>query len=246
MENLVDKMGFFDFFNHIIVGMYTIIGVFFILYQFNSKVSQSAILCCLCQTEINSLFLIICIFLILAISYSIGLVCHELFSILDTYMIKSLDNLMKSLFSNNSCITNEKKKERYKTLAKEIFNKNEIKFNKLKNGEISWNKDLAEYFFVYCLYQVQIRGLNKKSEKLRDIDGLARAFCISNALLLATLVLCGMFYGDNYFLSIRFFISEFVLLMIMILMFNRYRRKALRNRVLMTFSLYESIHDMLN
>ena len=244
MDNVVEKLGFFDFLNYIIAGMYTIVGAFIISYQFGFNTSKSIFKYLVNQNEVNFLFLALSVFSIIAIAYILGMVCHEVFSLLDDLKAKSFETLMEGMFTKESCIDNSKKRERYKILAKEIFDNNGVEYsNTNKSAEIEWTSELNNYFFAYCVYQVQIRGLNKKLEKLRDIEGLAKSFCVSSILLLALLCGCGVFRWNYYSLPILVYVIEVGALIAITVVFVKYRKKALKNRIRMTLALFEAIYD---
>ena len=53
MDSVVEKLGFFDFFNLIIVGMFTIVGFFSITYQFGWNISNEVFLYLVNTVEIE-------------------------------------------------------------------------------------------------------------------------------------------------------------------------------------------------
>ena len=188
MERIVDKLGFFDFFNHIIVGLFTIIGCFDISIQFSCAISKDVFSYLVKRNEVNMLFLALCLFSIVTVSYILGLLCHEFFSLIDDKIIKTFEKLNRELFTEKSCVDNQLKRNRYKKLAESLYKNNNIPYKKSSQKDT----DLNNYFFAYCLYQLQIRGLNTKTEKLRDIEGLAKSFCVSTFLLFVILILAGI------------------------------------------------------
>lgn len=244
MDSVVEKLGFFDFFNLIIVGMFTLVGCFGITYQFSWDISNKIFSYLVGTAEVNTLFLVICVFSLITVSYIIGLLCHEVFSLIDR-KIKTFDKLITNLFTNKSCIKNQKKKDRYANLAKKVFDDNGIEYSLTKDNSpgLDWNWELSNYFFTYCVYQVQIRGVNRKLEKLRDIEGLAKSFCVSGILLLAVLFGAGIVSWDTLSLPGYVYWIEAILLAAISLIFNEYRKKALKNRIRMTIDLYGAIYN---
>lgn len=244
MENIVDKLGFFDFFNSIIVGMFTIIGSFCITLQFGWEISKKIFTYLVDTSEVNILFLVLCIFFMITVSYILGILCHEIFDLLDL-KFNILKIIISKLFEKDSCIKNPKRRERYADIAKEIFDNNGIKYLRTKGDHayIIWNYDLNDYFFTYCLYQIQIRGLNKKTEKLRDIEGLAKSFCISSVILLFVLLGVGIKSWNTNPVPLILLLAEVILLLISSVLFFVYRTKAIKNRVRLTLSLYQAIYE---
>ncbi len=244
MENAVARLGFFDFFNHIIVGIVTILGIFTITIQFGWDISENVFSYLVSTPEISTLFLVLCIVSIIALAYILGLLCHEIFSLIDDHT--TADRIIKDLFDeNNSCIENKKRRNRYAELAKIVFDNNGVKYDKNpeKTIGIDWNFELNNYFYAYCLYQVQVRGLNSKPEKLRDIEGLIESFCVSTILLLIALIILGFTSWTNSTIAAEWFAGEMISLPILFFLFCLYRKRTLRNRIRMIFSIYEAIYD---
>lgn len=236
MENIVEKLGFFDFLNLIITGLFTIIGTFAIAYQYKVDITIQILNYLMSKKQINLLFFTLCLFFILSIAYIVGMVCQELYKLVDENILKSFDRLIRDVFENNGFIKNSQKKQRYIDIKQEIL--------KLNNGSQDNNcLDNNQYFFNYCEYQLQIRGLNAKTEKLRDIEGMAEAFCTSNILLSLLLVYCSKCKRITYKLPLFYFRGELIVLILFAIIFCFYRKRALKNRIRMTFALYEAIYD---
>ena len=245
MDSVIEKLGFFDFFNYIIVGMFTIVGCFSITYQFGWETSDKIFSYLTNTVEVNTVFLVLCFFSLVTVSYIIGLLCHEIYSLIDRAVnpLNIFKKLIENLFNDNSCIENEIKRKRYTIIAKAIFEKNGIEYSWDLDVHSSkkWSLELNNYFFTYCLYQLQIRGLNRKTEKLRDIEGLAKSFCVSSIILLAVLIAEGIMYRNALPISGRVFWGEVLLLIVICIIFIQYGIKALKNRIRMTLSLYDAI-----
>ena len=243
MESVVEKLGFFDFFNLIIVGIFTIVGCFGITYQFDLEISKKIFTYLKDTAEVNTLFLVLSVSAIITVSYIIGLLCLEAFNLIDK-KLKTFDNLVKDLFTRDSCIENEKKRIQYANIAKTVFDYNGIDHEPREGNPsgLEWDWSLNNYFFTYCVYQLQIRGLNRKTEKLRDIEGLAKSFCISNVLLLSVLQVVGGMHWNTFLLPYYFVFIEVILLIVIILIFIVYRKNALKNRIRMTLALFEAVY----
>ena len=244
MENIVDKLGFFDFFNAIIVGSFTIVGSFCITLQFGWDVSKKVFLYYARAQEVNVLFFVLCLFSIIVVAYILGILCHEIFDIIDD-RFGTFKKIIERLFESDSCIENPVRRNRYASLATIILDNNCIESRRTRGipSNIEWNHDLNNYFFTYCMYQVQIRGLNKKTEKLRDIEGLAKSFCVSSIILFFVLLGVGITSWNTNYLSTVVFFVEAVSLIMGSIFFCFYRKKALENRIRLTLSLYDAIYE---
>lgn len=244
MESVVNKLGFFDFFNSIIVGMFTIIGCFCITLQFGWEISKKCFKYLVDQKEVNILFLGLCIFSLITTSYMLGILCHEFFNIC-TLKRNTFKKIITRLFEKDSCIENPKRRDRYAVIAKSIFDNNGINYKTTKGHKpyVVWDYELNNYFFTYCLYQVQIRGLDRKTEKLRDIEGLSKSFCVSSAVLFFVLIIVGIVSWNTNPVPILWVLGEAMLLLISSILFYVYRIKSLKNRVRLTLSLFDAIYE---
>ena len=145
-------------------------------------------------------------------------------------------NYIDNLFEDSELITNSIKRKKYKQYAEDIAKKKEL----FTENKIIYDKELSSYFFAYCVYYIQVRGKDKKLEKLRDIEGLSMslsliflflAFGSGIAFIISSLYSndCILFeiinFGANVFLSI---------------LFDCYAERALKNRIRMTLAVYEA------
>ena len=244
MESIVNKLGFFDFFNSIIVGMFTIIGCFCITLQFRWKISIKCFRYLIYKKEVNILFLVLCLFSLVITSYILGILCHSIFDLF-TSKENALKKIITRLFEKDSCIENPKRRDRYAVIAKRIFDNNGINYSTTKGQQpyVIWDYELNNYFFTYCLYQVQLRGLDKKPEKFRDIEGLSKSFCVSSVALFFVLIGVGIVSWNTNYVPLFLFWGEAISLVISSRLFYVYRIKALTNRVRLTLSLYDAIYE---
>ncbi len=242
MENAVEKLGFFDFFNHIIVGMFTILGLFSITIQFGWDKSITALSFLMNTREVNALFFVLSIVTIIAVAYILGLLCHVIFSAYDNH--RTINTLITNLFDQkDSCIIGQKRKGRYVELAKILFDKHNIEYPKGSSNDpgVNWDFELNIYFYTYCLYQVQIKGLDKKPEKFRDIEGLLESFIVSLLFLDVVLFITGYFRWTDIIIPDWAFVAEIFMLLGISNILYRHRIAVLKNRIRMTLSLYDAI-----
>lgn len=152
------------------------------------------------------------------------------------------ENYIENIFEDCNIIPNNIKRKIYKRYAEDII-KEKFSFEQNDTGLAYTKEDLSNYFYAYCVYYIQIREKNKKTEKLRDIEGLAMSLSLAFLMLTISstialvIILCG---SSNGFL---FEILNLGTNMIFSILFDCYAERALKNRIRMTLALYEVEHD---
>lgn len=144
----------------------------------------------------------------------------------------TIEKCMKNLLKNDGPITNKNKLVEYQRLAKEFAlshpqNSDNIEFN------IEDDK-AASYFFAHCVYYIQIKNQNRKTEKLRDIAGLSESLSFIFMLLAITSVIC---------IPINIpecgtFLCYFAVFSVISVIMDYRTEKAHKNRIRMTFGIY--------
>lgn len=172
MDGAFEKFSVYDFFNLIIsggtfIGALHLIGFAPLDFLINDiKIPDN-------ETVTLALILLIC--------YIIGFELQGFGTWVEQNKLKTQCTMTETfLLDNSKVITNTEKLKVYQTKARELF--------KEKNIEIKDNKfsrEQCEYFFAYCNYFVQVKGQNKKAEKMRGLKGLSSLWMVCFALLFA-------------------------------------------------------------
>ena len=137
----------------------------------------------------------------------------------------TIEKCMKNLFQKNGPITNERKLEVYKNLGNDF-----IKTSISSDLTIA-NDEAASYFFAHCVYYIQIKKQNKKTEKLRDIAGLSESLSFIFMIFAVTSIVCIPF-------NIVMFLSYFIIFSIFSIVMDYRTEKAHKNRIRMTLAIY--------
>lgn len=167
-------------------------------------------------------------------------IISKIFRILLRLVIKvRQENYIDGLFEDSDLIMNSIKRKKYKQYAEDVAKKKEL----FSESKIIYSKELSSYFFAYCVYYIQVRGKDKKLEKLRDIGGLSMSLSLIFFFLacgsVIALIICCLKSIDG----ILFEIIYFLLNVLLSILFDCYTERVLKNRIRMTLALYEAEQD---
>lgn len=228
MEGLFEKFSLYDFFNLIITGAVFLVGLHllgfaplgFVVDNMNLPDDKVIILAT-----------------ILLLCYIIGAELQgvELFVIEKKKVTVEREMIQTFLNKNSNVIPNKEKLKIYRNEARSLFKTKNIKV-KGKN----FSREQCEYFFAYCNYYIQVKGENKKTEKMRGIKGISILFTTCFLILFITGVFRIIFilrqgqikelYGYGG-LTITFFVLS---------VSSYYRMKiAIQRRIRMVMGTYE-------
>lgn len=150
----------------------------------------------------------------------------------------TIQDCMKNLLTADEPISNEYKRKRYSELA-ELFAE-QFAHEAGENKLAVMNDDMVSYFFAYCVYYIQIKNQNRKTEKLRDIEGLSKELSLVFLFLtffaiIAFFITLFQFNGDKWYLAIIYSILCAYLSIIM----DFRTEKSIKNRIRMTLAIYD-------
>lgn len=238
MENILNRFSMFDFFNVLATGATFLFGLemlnLYIFQYFFSLVSQSIS----ANGRESNIVFIIFIIGVLFVCYMIGSIFQESCSYIQDKGFKIQDKAMKSFLTDSNVINNETRQLALKKEAAKVFNSKGILFDK-ENITPEQN----HYFYAYCVYFIQIRGLDEKTEKMRTLHG------ISGMLSLCFFVLSFIgFFRVSYLciidnnLSIPLFVT-FIAYIILSIIFWYRMKKDIYYRIRMVAGIYEVASD---
>lgn len=92
----------------------------------------------------------------------------------------SIRKCLVKLFDSDETVANTIKQRRYRELVKD-FAEEVTCIEKLTDDKLVY--EWISLFFTYCVYYIQIMNQNKKTEKLRDIEGLSQELSLLFLLL---------------------------------------------------------------
>lgn len=235
MDGAFEKFSVYDFFNLIISGGAFIGGLHLIgfapLYFLVNDIKVP-------DNEIVTLALI------LLICYIIGFELQGFGSWIELNKLKIQSTMTGTfLLDSSNVITNIEKRKVYQKKAKELF---ETKSIEVKDNEFT--KDQCEYFFAYCSYFVQVKGQNKKTEKMRGLKGLSSLWMVCFALLFLiglTRIVLMIINGANFEKMMFPFFSTIAFLVLSITSYYRMKTN-IRYWIRMILGTYEVCSDLSN
>lgn len=267
METFIEQQGFYDYINHFITGAIFLIGIELILLPFEALSAIQLIYQIIDQmftTEnLNTVLWNACLVIfLLVICFLIGTLFQEVYSLI--YQKKSRERIAEAsqngvekfisrllfktdkaawsdrIFEETGPITNNLKRQVYIEYAKKLAMEKEL----FPDNQIELNRSFATYFFGYCVYYIQVRNQNQKTEKLRDIEGLSMSlslvFLILTVISVLTLIpalrlscVSHIIYAAICSLGYAFFS----------IIFDCHTEKAMKNRIRMTLAVYEVQRD---
>ena len=235
LDSLIEYQGFYDYINHFISGTVLIIGIETIckIYHFSLIQMLYTFIGLLPKTEGVNEFLwnVSVISLFALVASLLGIVAREVYSkiynnkayvpgekesvkksenshkVLESFLSNgrrlfyktTIQSCVENLLDENGPITNPYKRERYGKLKDEIIKCQNIKLPLSK-------EDTGNYFFFILRLLHSIKKHNRKTEKLRDIEGLSESLSfifMILAFLSFAFALIDFYYTTYTFLSVE-------------------------------------------
>lgn len=267
METFIEQQGFYDYINHVITGAIFLLCVELILLPFKTLSAIQSIYYVLDNIfdseNLNAFLWNVClVVLLLVICFLLGTLFQELYSLI--YHKKggerSADDSKETLarlisrlffktdktawadriFEETGPINNDLKRQVYIGYAKKLATEKEL----FPDNQIDLNRSFASYFFGYCVYYIQVRNQNQKTEKLRDIEGLSMS--LSLVFLFLTIISVLALIPVIKTSSVKYIIYTVICSVgyaLLSIIFDYHAEKALKNRVRMTLAVYEVQRD---
>lgn len=229
---MTEKFNVFDFFNLIIVGMIfiTILGIsnFYNAINLIKKISKAVL-----NNNLLEMSVII-------VSLCVALIAGMLFQVIFQYMIKEKfqkeEKALWKKLNNGKLFDNEIRMNELLKEAKKYLN--------IKKSERSLTDKQWSAFFAHCIYYLQIKNLDKKTEKLYETEGLSGLLaCTFFSAALSNVVIIGIQKSFFYnMVDLKIIITQIVLGIIIytilgIILYFRYIFVN-RSRIKMVFSIY--------
>lgn len=155
---------------------------------------------------------------------------------------------LTKLFDSKDILSNMSKQKRYETFVIDFVNEFQLATDSVDGKPADGKPDYEyiSYFYTYCEYYIHIKKLNKKTEKLRDIEGLSQELSLLFLILTlfsAVLALTRIFCFDIY--KIAFLIVLALLYGFLSIVMDLRTERSIKNRIRMTFALYDAAQMML-
>lgn len=233
MDSIFEKFSLHDFFNLVICGAVFVLSLDIIdislLSFLHSKIN-------ILNNEISYFVTTLLIF------YMVGYVLQGIGLVIEEKKLKIQKSMTGTiLLDNNNVIINSEKLKIYQEKAKQLFI--------MKNVKIKGNKfsqDQCEYFFSYCNYFIEVKGYNKKTEKLRGLKALSNLWiiCFSLLSLIGVIKIFFLLLTEfSFLLMIR--LAFFTGISLLLSISSIYRMKSdIKRWIRMILGIYEVCSDL--
>lgn len=234
MDSITEKFSVFDYFNLLIGGMVFLFGLGLCGYP----ETKSILLNISNMISGSTFLLIIAMILFVCLSFVVGTVINEIGNWIFKGWLKWEQNLVKKCLISENVVGNNSKLKSYRKKAFKFLSSQVPDFDKEYKGEV-YTEDHCAYFFAYCSYYIQIHKLDKKAERLREVQGLSMLLACAFALVpFANLIFSKMlgkfniYYGINpIVICVCFFFAG---------VFARKHYCDIMNRVRMVLAVYDA------
>lgn len=224
MDGLVDKFSVFDFFNLIIGGFLFLVGLG-VGFYFNLEKSFI--------NELADVFMeytLIVAIVMLALSFVLRLLMSEIECLIFYKWLKWETKLMSECLKDFRVVENIKKYEIYRKKALQYFKQEECQ---KKSDEFTEDECVA--FYAHCVYYIQIRSQNQKTERLREVTGLAGILVMVFGMLIISEIITNFIVGTVSTISVTLLLIYAICLALLL---HRYKR-AMKNRIKMVLAVYD-------
>lgn len=238
MDNFFEKFSIFDFFNLIGTGAIFLIGLQVTGIDIIGLLS--VLIGIKIYQENSAMCIIIFAATILCTCYIIGSCIQELGSLWNKKIEKkAISNIFSNLnvFGKEKVITNEIKRKIYEKELKTLLN---AKCSEEKTPDVT--RDQCEYFFAYCVYYIEVRNHNKKTEKMRALYGISSMLSVC-FFILFIISICNLLYRS---INIRISYLDIVFISIFFILSIVFRFRMIKNllyRIRMVLAVYEASID---
>ena len=224
MDGLVDKFSVFDFFNLIIGGFLFLVGLG-VGFYFNLEKSFINKL-----ADVFMEYTLIVTIVMLALSFILGLLMSEIECLIFYKWLRWETKLMSECLMDFRVVENIKKYEIYRKKALQYFKQEEYQ---KKSDEFT--EDECAAFYAHCVYYIQIRSQNQKTERLREVTGLAGILVTVFGALIISEIIINFIVGSVSTISVTLFLIYAICLALLL---HRYKR-AMKNRIKMVLAVYD-------
>lgn len=273
MDSVVEKQGFYDYINHIIVGFVFLLGIEVILigqgvypisHLYGYLIDWSVF-----NSNNNLVFTIIGAAILILVCFIIGAMAQEVHINLFEINHKKKGKKFKKEDKRRTMISRFWRKTNRPSYGEIIFTDEEFFGNSLKynsywnlavalvkdkslNVDLKKNKEvLSSYFFAYCDYYNQVNGNHKKAEKLRDIEGLTLELSLIFTALSGMSGLSFLIRGTEMILNGAVTLPKVICCAALVIVFamlaigfDCVTERAVKNRIKMTIAVFEVNKDI--
>lgn len=100
---------------------------------------------------------------------------------------------------------------------------------------MKFTEDECVAFYAHCVYYIQIRSQNQKTERLREVTGLAGILVMVFGMLIISEIITNFIVGTVSTISVTLLLIYAICLALLL---HRYKR-AMKNRIKMVLAVYD-------
>ena len=233
MDSLTEKFNVFDFFNLIIGGTVFWLGIG-ICNFYQVKKLYTLVLCV--HNDLNYMvFLSVIVFF--AGAFVTGAVINEMSCWLFENVFVWEKKYIEHCLNKNQLIKNDVKLRQFRIKAEAYLNVKEMG----EDDDFSINQ--CATYFAYCVYYLHVHGQDKKTEKLRETQGLSEILTLVFVLIPFASVL---FYilGDVIYVNVKLIFVFYLMCVGCFYAFLKRSKRATENRIKMVLAVYDACVDM--
>lgn len=233
MDSITDKFSVFDFFNYIIGGFVFWLGLGICNYSQAMEFSIS-----IASVVGDSDFLLfVTIVLFIGCSLVTGTVINEIANWIFNTKLQWEKNLIDTCLNKSKLIKNEIKLDIFRKKANDYLDIDVLDINE------DYSIDQCSTYFAYCVYYLHVRGLDKKTEKLRETQGLSELLTLVFASVPISSIIIQILSGTTC-LNIKPFFYIYALFALCACAFLRRTKRAMENRIKMVLAVYDACVNM--
>ena len=237
MDSVTEKFSVFDFFNLIIGGSVFWMGLGLCHYS-------QTIECCDWifgwlggLPDSSGIVLLVATVLLVGCFFVTGSVVNEIAYWWYHVRKDREKDKMNTCLKKNELVTNEAKLNIFRKKAREYFGLPEF------GDDQDFTPDQCAAYFAYCIYYLHVRGVDKKTEKLRETQGLSELMTLVFALI-PILSLIIHLVLNTYEKIDKYILVAYGLCVICVAAFSVRATRAMENRIRMALAVYDACVDM--
>ena len=233
MDSITEKFSVFDFFNLMIGG-----ALFWLGLGICNPLQVIELVTTIANFVGDSDFILfVAIALFIGCSLIAGIIINEIAHWLFDSKLQLERKLIENCLNRNQLIKNDVKLQ--------IFRKKANIYLNVSNYDITdiFTSDQCSTYFAYCIYYLHVHGQDKKTEKLRETQGLSELLTLVFAAIPITSFIIQIL-SDTNSLSVNQTISLYTLFGWFTFVLFRRSKRAMENRLKMVLAVYDACVDM--
>lgn len=237
MDNVTQKFSVFDFFNLLIAGT-----LFLVVLAICHYPSSTMLIMSLSDLVGDSNFL----FFISIISFvAFALIVGMSIQVIGHWIVK--EKIGWESKKIGTCLSD--KALFYNSVRTNRIREKACAYLKLSESNLELTQEQCSAFFAYCIYYLHVKGLDKKTEKLRETQGLSELFsCVFYSAPLVSILIFAFqrLFSCDVNLVKQFVVATYIFCVLMGLIFYKRYKISCRNRIRMVLSIYDACIESKN